>query len=654
MGLLPDLFRVLEGNLKRIVLLSLIFSLGLTGTPVFAIDALLGDAVVPSVFGIQALNAGREPAVIRNRPVSIALERLAGNDLPEGADSILLNLFGDVSLVAQKDRMERRGPNRYTWFGTIPGVESGQAILVVEDGSMAGNITVNGQMYQIRAEGESIHAVREIDQSVFPDEADPIPVFAQPDAAPFSTPTPQTDDGSIIDVLVVYTAAAAGASGNITSEIQLAIDETNQSYANSGIAQRVRLVHSEQVVYTETGNSSTDLDRLQGPSDGYIDNVHTLRESYGADVVSLWVESLDACGIGYLMIHVSTSFAPNAFSVVARDCATGYYSFGHEMGHNMGAHHDRYASPENGAYSYSHGYVYVPDKWRTVMAYNDECSSKGYNCKRIPYWSNPNVSYNGIPTGIANPSSDSANNSLTLQNTAYTVANFRQAVNSLPIPELITVPSVLNGPLNGAVRSLYTYGTGGSSSNLNHPVQYLFDWGDGTDSDWLPVGTTSAQKEWSVSDTYAIKAKARCATDRVESGWSDSLTVNMTKVSDRPDLTGAWRLPVIQTCKTTGSSKRCTIQGTLEVMNFGGRDVSTVKVYFYLSGDGVYDSKDPLLKRVIMGKIRAGDSREMKLNYWFPPGSNASGKFVIGVIDPTSLILEGDEFNNQIVYGPIP
>ena len=261
---------------------------------------------------------------------------------------------------------------------------------------------------------------------------------------------------SIIDVLVVYTAATAGASGNITSEIQLAIDETNQAYANSGIVQRIRLVHSEQVAYVETGSSSEDLGRLKDPSDGYLDDVHSLRDMYGADVVSLWVENLgdDTCGIGYLMTGVSTSFAPHAFFVVARSCATGYYSFGHELGHVMGAHHDRYVATDPGAYTYSHGYVYTPDKWRTIMAYNNKCNDQGDYCTRIPYFSNPQVTYGGVPTGIPNSSSDSANNSLTLNNTAYTVANF------VVSPELISVPLAPNGPLTGAIHSLYTYGTG--------------------------------------------------------------------------------------------------------------------------------------------------------------------------------------------------
>ncbi len=343
-----------------------------------------------------------------------------------------MNLYGDLSYKAVKDRLEKRSATRYTWFGRIDGAALSQVILVVEEGVMAGNIMVNGEFYQVRAVGEGIHAVRKIDQSKFPGEAPPIPVYTTPDQSQLLSPSSGADDGSTIDVLVVYTAAAAGASSNILAEIQLGVDETNQSYANSGITQRVRLVHAAQVNYTETGRSATDLTRLKNPSDGYLDEVHSMRDTYGADLVSFWVENMDACGIGYLMTNVSTAFASSGFSVVMRDCATGYYSFGHEMGHNMGAHHDRYVSDGDGAYPYSHGYVYTPAKWRTVMAYGNQCTDNGYSCTRIPYWSNPNADYQGTPTGISQNASDSANNALTLNNTATTVANFRSSDSPTP------------------------------------------------------------------------------------------------------------------------------------------------------------------------------------------------------------------------------
>jgi hypothetical protein len=162
-------------------------------------------------------------------------------------------------------------------------------------------------------------------------------------------------------------------------------------------------------------------------TDGYMDNVHTLRNTYKADLVSLFVANGGAyCGMAYIMTTVATTFASNAFSVVDKDCATGYYSFGHEMGHNMGARHDRYVDgTDNSPYKYNHGYYYSPGKWRTVMAYNDGCSAAGVSCTRIAYWSNPNKFYNGVAMGVSSTSASAADNRTTLNNTAYTVANFR-------------------------------------------------------------------------------------------------------------------------------------------------------------------------------------------------------------------------------------
>ena len=58
------------------------------------------------------------------------------------------------------------------------------------------------------------------------------------------------------------------------------------------------------------------------------------------------------------------------------------------------------------------------------MAYNDKCANVGgYNCTRIQYWSNPSVNYNGAATGTA----AYENNRRTLNNTAFTVANFRKS-----------------------------------------------------------------------------------------------------------------------------------------------------------------------------------------------------------------------------------
>ena len=218
-------------------------------------------------------------------------------------------------------------------MGRLRGIALSSVNLVVEDGLMAANIVFPGGAYQVRYAGSGVHVVYEVDQSAYPPEAEPIPVDLPADAGAdnVSAEAVAFDDGSQIDVLVVYTAAALTAAGGTTAMntlIGLAISETNTSYGNSAITQRVRLVHKAEVAYDEASfDWETTLDRLTNTSDGYIDNVHTLRDTYKADEVVLLVANGDFCGMAWQMTAVSNAFNTKAFALVNWDCATGYYSF---------------------------------------------------------------------------------------------------------------------------------------------------------------------------------------------------------------------------------------------------------------------------------------------------------------------------------------
>ena len=84
-------------------------------------------------------------------------------------------------------------------------------------------------------------------------------------------------------------------------------------------------------------------------------------------------------------------------------------TFAHELGHNMGLRHDRYASgvPRTGfRYGYVNQRAFEPGapetaRWRTIMAYNSQCGRVGgFHCARLPYFSNPEVTYDGDPMGV--------------------------------------------------------------------------------------------------------------------------------------------------------------------------------------------------------------------------------------------------------------
>lgn len=377
-------------------------------------------------------------AVQRSRYVAINFNLL---DQAGSGDNLRLNFFEDAGYTAVMSKVEDARGGRKIWHGALEAVDHSQILLVAQNGLLAGIITFPGGIFEVVYAGYGIHRIQEINQALYPPEAEPVEVDIHAIDEFEVFPAQPADDGSLISVLVVYTPAAriaAGGSTAIQNLVSLAIAETNQSYANSGITQRITLAYAGEISYTEAGDMSSELNRLRTNGDGFMDAVHTLRNDYSADIVTLIEESSQYCGIAYVMSQVSAWFESYAFNVVARNCATGYFSFGHELGHNMGARHDWFVDAATGSpYSYNKGFVNLQDRWRTIMAYNSDCTARGFNCTRIQYWSNPDVFYSadrmGVPAGTStacsennlnNPPCD-ADNRRTLNDTAYTVANFR-------------------------------------------------------------------------------------------------------------------------------------------------------------------------------------------------------------------------------------
>ena len=291
--------------------------------------------------------------------------------------------------------------------------QQNSAILVERDGTVTGTVRYEGTLYRIRSVGNGAHSVEQINEDVYKDHADD---YVEPQSAAFDASAQATTLAAnpVIDVLVVYTSKAASLSGNISALIDLAETETNNGYSTSGVNASINVVHTAQVSYTEHSNSETDLNRLAATNDGYMDEVHTMRDTYGADMVVLVHDTNGYCG----QADAIYANASSAFAIVDYDCATGYYSFGHELGHLQGARHNPENDPTNSPFSYGHGYQDPNGNWRTVMAYN--CSS---GCTRQLFWSNQNRTYGGTATGTSSRS----DNTRVLNETAATMAAFRTA-----------------------------------------------------------------------------------------------------------------------------------------------------------------------------------------------------------------------------------
>ena len=84
----------------------------------------------------------------------------------------------------------------------------------------------------------------------------------------------------MIDVIVAYTKAAARSYRDIVGEvIEPAIAEGNESFRMSGIGHiKLRLVHAYQTDYVESGDQFVHLWRFADKADGYMDEIHDLRD----------------------------------------------------------------------------------------------------------------------------------------------------------------------------------------------------------------------------------------------------------------------------------------------------------------------------------------------------------------------------------------
>jgi peptidyl-Asp metalloendopeptidase len=414
-----------------------------TTTPVLAADLFSelparSQSVARMDRVVQALREDRTTASLALVAVDAAA---VGPDTPQ----LRLAMADGLDLDVRRDSAHVNEDGTVVWTGNArasgsrsraAGHHAGSEVILVRDGTdVAGTVRASGRLFRIEPLAGRGHALVEIDESAWPADH---PAGALPDAGtapgasagmlsldagasagtpsfPRRTPrvNPPPPAQTSIDAMVVMTDAAAAAVGNPQAFIQLAIAETNVGYRNSGVPITLRLAGWYTTSYV-TADFNTDLDRFTGQADGFLDEFHARRDQIGADVNVLLIRdpAYQYCGLAWL-----NASAAHAFSVTDHRCATGNYTFAHEIGHNQGAHHDPDNST-NSYFSYGHGYPQPTHGWRTIMAY--ACSG-GQACPRINAWSTPQRYRDRVPMGNRNRS----DNARVLRETRSVVAGFR-------------------------------------------------------------------------------------------------------------------------------------------------------------------------------------------------------------------------------------
>jgi len=276
--------------------------------------------------------------------------------------------------------------------------EGGYAILSISEKGLGAAVWCQDNYYSIEPVGDGIIFISEVDRSE----------MAKHEC--------QQNDGSInqlnktvqnTSVNSVLSPATIKVFVAYTQDVETYYDPgdlvdycewiTNVTFANSHvsatnyISSTIEIVGSQELTYTESGDAETDVSYFMTLNDGYLEEIHSLRNQYQADVCVLLVNSLNANGV--VPEGAIGAVLSNAFCVVKASAAVSYYSLSHELGHLLGCRHDKEFDSENTPYQYGHGHywygklqTYYPTQrgFRTIMSVQPESSNM-----RVPYFSNP-------------------------------------------------------------------------------------------------------------------------------------------------------------------------------------------------------------------------------------------------------------------------
>jgi hypothetical protein len=352
--------------------------------------------------------------IVKDSPMNHSLQFVEVNWEALEGNSFVFQPNKDESYTVVNNQRGEKYAGLVSWCGTIDdGIEFGDINMVVDGDELVGHFSIGSRIFALTPLGKDLHAFYEVDTSLMPKEdcedrdgeldydykPDPKGIPQNEDMIWDEIGAPKATGECKIRVLIGFTSSAQGQYSSILAQLLNQINLANAAYDNGQVGFNIELALAFNVGYAESNDLETDLARWRSTSDGFMDEVHSNRTLFDADMCALIVN--DGGGIAYLSLDYEDTFS------VTGTGNFNSYTFQHELGHNMLCTHDLINTDQPGSAPYAGYGEPTTGCFRTILAYPQACGTG--TCGRVNVFSRSVGTYNCGGTNYAKGGSNNRN-----------------------------------------------------------------------------------------------------------------------------------------------------------------------------------------------------------------------------------------------------
>jgi hypothetical protein len=404
-------------------------------------------------------------------------------------DSLQINLKNpNLNYSISPTSIKATSTTNYVWYGEFNNDDYGYMMLIKEGDDVYGQVSINGNNYNIDALGGGISAISK-KAALNPLNGCTVKnttsTILPPTGTTYNNPC---TNNSVTKILFLYTSGASNAVPNISQRANACIQQFKTILNNSQITPTqvdVIVATSSPILYNDN-----IIEANQSKLDAFVGDatVQNLRDQYNADIVVLLFKLPGNTGGTYGIANIGSN-ANNAYFMVDVDAAVNPESltFSHEIGHLYGGRHEYTCISGNtqcdNTNDQYHAFIgeWRKNFWSPYVKVKTAMYSGDGNtgADRIMYYSNPDVKYPN-KRKIAIGSIDRENVAKKIRDRGFEVAAFR--------PEGYLV-AIINGTDIFDPGYIYNW-----NAQVNCGIQpYTYEWRVSTNGGTysLPVSTYS-------------------------------------------------------------------------------------------------------------------------------------------------------------------